>query len=144
MLLDKAYRSIIPANKKKSNYASPSIERMREILDDTTKVNEKGNHLLKRNIPKLADEFNNLHGGISSLYTFTARNLISPSYCESLALIFILASDRVQTSSLQNMKLEDFDITDKELLYTHYKHRSNSELPKTSPIYVRRTIIYKL
>lgn len=144
MLVNRAFRSIIPAGLKNRNYRSPSVQRMRELLNDCIKFDTGFSfNLIKNHSKSFGNEFGNSHGGFSTNYSFTIRDLVLPTYVENLSLAYILASDRVQTAALQSMRVDDFSISERTLVYSHYKFRSNKTIPFTSPEYKRQSYIYQ-
>ena len=84
---------------------------------------------------------------ISSIESLAYRDLLRPCEVETMAMSFLMGTERIQSSGQQQNKLSDFIITDKQIQLSYSKKRSH---PKTrikkddfeTLAYSRNSILY--
>lgn len=82
-------------------------------------------------------KINNTH----SIISLTVRDLIAPSHVEVFSAQCFFASDRIQSSNLDKLTIEDISINETSIQAQHTKNRRIRNKRNTGPIYPKNGLI---
>lgn len=145
LLLERAFVSVLGKKNYFKDEGVLSASEMRKLINCYLTYDSETGYIIFKFVNKRADQwFQSKNRNASAFNNFSAANLLKPTYCEKLAMVYLLASDRVQTSTMQNsLRIDDFSISDGTLSYAIEKGRSKQTIPFSSPVYKRASFIFQ-